>query len=124
MTGLRLFAAGLGGGGGEQLVRAVVLEPTRRCHRGILSPLRLPVPPRPHAAGSGGYLARLARQGKWDIPLGNDSDLSGLARPFDDRPEACSNAYAAKASIPSRRAALGNLNRVGLPRSDVRFAIL
>src|SRR5260221_10169482 len=29
------------------LVRAVGLEPTRRCHRGILSPLRLPVPPRP-----------------------------------------------------------------------------
>jgi hypothetical protein len=25
----------------------VGLEPTRRCHRGILSPLRLPVPPRP-----------------------------------------------------------------------------
>src|ERR1700716_764340 len=35
-------SAGLG-----QLVRAVGLEPTRRCHRGILSPLRLPVPPRP-----------------------------------------------------------------------------
>jgi hypothetical protein len=31
----------------ERLVRAVGLEPTRRCHRGILSPLRLPVPPRP-----------------------------------------------------------------------------
>src|ERR1700732_1319184 len=30
-----------------RLVRAVGLEPTRRCHRGILSPLRLPVPPRP-----------------------------------------------------------------------------
>jgi hypothetical protein len=29
------------------LVRAVGLEPTRCCHRGILSPLRLPVPPRP-----------------------------------------------------------------------------
>ena len=28
-------------------MRAVGLEPTRRCHRGILSPLRLPVPPRP-----------------------------------------------------------------------------
>jgi hypothetical protein len=33
--------------GFEILVRAVGLEPTRRCHRGILSPLRLPVPPRP-----------------------------------------------------------------------------
>src|SRR3981189_1914914 len=31
----------------ECVVRAVGLEPTRRCHRGILSPLRLPVPPRP-----------------------------------------------------------------------------
>ena len=31
----------------RRLVRAVGLEPTRRCHRGILSPLRLPVPPRP-----------------------------------------------------------------------------
>ena len=31
----------------SNLVRAVGLEPTRRCHRGILSPLRLPVPPRP-----------------------------------------------------------------------------
>src|SRR5438477_11937256 len=31
----------------ERLVRAVGVEPTRRCHRGILSPLRLPVPPRP-----------------------------------------------------------------------------
>src|SRR6478735_6958632 len=30
-----------------RVVRAVGLEPTRRCHRGILSPLRLPVPPRP-----------------------------------------------------------------------------
>ena len=29
------------------LVRAAGLEPARRCHRGILSPLRLPVPPRP-----------------------------------------------------------------------------
>ena len=32
------------------MVRAVGLEPTRRCHRGILSPLRLPVPPRPLVA--------------------------------------------------------------------------
>jgi hypothetical protein len=32
---------------GRSVVRAVGLEPTRRCHRGILSPLRLPVPPRP-----------------------------------------------------------------------------
>src|SRR5665213_1998165 len=31
----------------SMLVRAVGLEPTRRYHRGILSPLRLPVPPRP-----------------------------------------------------------------------------
>jgi hypothetical protein len=31
----------------QNMVRAVGLEPTRRCHRGILSPLRLPVPPRP-----------------------------------------------------------------------------
>src|SRR4051812_26710398 len=31
----------------RRLVRAVGIEPTRRCHRGILSPLRLPVPPRP-----------------------------------------------------------------------------
>jgi hypothetical protein len=31
----------------QTLVRAVGVEPTRRCHRGILSPLRLPVPPRP-----------------------------------------------------------------------------
>src|ERR1700689_302914 len=34
--------------GFRAMVRAVGLEPTRRCHRGILSPLRLPVPPRPH----------------------------------------------------------------------------
>ena len=33
--------------GNIRVVRAVGLEPTRRCHRGILSPLRLPVPPRP-----------------------------------------------------------------------------
>ena len=33
------------------LVRAVGVEPTRRCHRGILSPLRLPVPPRPLYSG-------------------------------------------------------------------------
>src|ERR1700745_2269888 len=50
----------------RRLVRAVGLEPTRRCHRGILSPLRLPVPPRPHLPGAGRYLARLAAQGKWD----------------------------------------------------------
>jgi hypothetical protein len=31
----------------RHVVRAVGVEPTRRCHRGILSPLRLPVPPRP-----------------------------------------------------------------------------
>ena len=29
------------------LVRAAGLEPARRYHRGILSPLRLPIPPRP-----------------------------------------------------------------------------
>ena len=33
------------------VVRAVGVEPTRRCHRGILSPLRLPVPPRPLYSG-------------------------------------------------------------------------
>ena len=38
----------------RSLVRAVGLEPTRRCHRGILSPLRLPVPPRPHLQEAAG----------------------------------------------------------------------
>jgi hypothetical protein len=36
---------------GRSVVRAVGVEPTRRCHRGILSPLRLPVPPRPLYSG-------------------------------------------------------------------------
>ena len=37
----------------RRLVRAVGLEPTRRCHRGILSPLRLPIPPRPQVQEAG-----------------------------------------------------------------------
>ena len=32
----------------EKMVRVVGLEPTRACARGILNPLRLPVPPHPH----------------------------------------------------------------------------
>ncbi len=32
----------------DDVVPAIGLEPIRCCHRGILSPLRLPIPPRRH----------------------------------------------------------------------------
>ena len=37
------------------MVRVTGLEPVRCHHRGILSPLRLPIPPHPHVAGLDGF---------------------------------------------------------------------
>ena len=97
------------------LVRAVGLEPTRRCHRGILSPLRLPVPPRPlwsrdqilsafpSACGNG---VGLQRAKSLAILLKRARGAKG------------------KASIPTPAAALGILNIVGLRKSHDRFARL
>lgn len=45
------------------VVRAVGLEPTRRCHRGILSPLRLPVSPRPRAGFVEAFICRVKCEG-------------------------------------------------------------
>ena len=107
----------------RSVVRAVGLEPTRRCHRGILSPLRLPVPPRPPCSGSGRYLARLSGEGKWDKSGQNGCAFKDLAESLRRTArKALTTGTQAIASIPSRATALGNLNRVGLPRSDVRFA--
>src|ERR1700722_10547681 len=84
----------------RDLVRAVGLEPTRRCHRGILSPLRLPVPPRP----------------LWspDQILSAFSGPMELARAFERAPSLSERGRQGKASMRTPVPALGNLNIVGL----------
>jgi hypothetical protein len=65
------------------LVRAVGLEPTRRCHRGILSPLRLPVPPRPRPLFLKAF-CNLVNECFADIPLCFAKQVLALS-PYVDR---------------------------------------
>ena len=105
------------------LVRAVGVEPTRRCHRGILSPLRLPVPTRPlwsrdqllSAFPSAMELGRTERNAVPCFSAGA-AKMSAVWRQDHASIQYFGQACSRKASIRSRVAALRNRKIVGLPR--------
>ena len=59
------------------LVPVTGLEPVRCCHRGILSPLRLPIPPHRHNAN---IIPSVSRNVKCFYEIGKNSDESGRLR--------------------------------------------
>lgn len=95
------------------MVRAVGIEPTYPCGRGILSPVRLPVPPRSQSKGRAGA----TQPGDHRHP---PMRCKPIHRPFQLWSRVHRSSPSSCDSPASRRAATGGAPTVGRGRSDAR----